>query len=97
MNLPDTITYYVEFVFPQLAVKHNWPIRFDHCFRRVIYDQCFGGKWDKYIKPPAYKNMTDNQLESCITICLSIVDEPSLMTEFNTQSLLWRSHDKSNF
>lgn len=90
MNLKDQITYYVEFVFPQLAIQHNWPIRFDHCFRRVIYDNCLGGKWSDIISSPAIKHLSIQQLQLCVDICELIIDDPPLLIRLNNQSLAWR-------
>lgn len=90
MNYTDTITYYVEFVFPMLASKYNWPIRFDHCFRRVIYDICVGDKWNTKVQSPANKNMTVEQLKRCVSICIELVENPQLMMEYNNRSLAWR-------
>lgn len=90
MTLKDQLTYYVEFVFPQIAVKYNWPIRFDHCFRRVLYDTLCQDKWDKHIASPAINNMTPTQLQDCVTICRSIVWKPETMIELNNLSLGYR-------
>jgi hypothetical protein len=90
MNPKDEITYYVEFVLPSLAIKYKWPIRFDHCFRRVIYDTLCQSKWDDHIPAPAIHNMTHTQLIDCLTICKSIIHKPDCLPELNTLSLGYR-------
>ena len=35
----------VKRVLPALAKEENWPIRFDHCFARVVLDNTFGRCW----------------------------------------------------
>ena len=91
MTSKDEITYYVEFVFPSLSIKHKWPIRFDHCFRRVIYDTLCQDRWDKHITKPAINNMTPAQLADCLTICRSIVYKPETLLELNNLSLSYRN------
>jgi hypothetical protein len=91
MNLKDELTYYVEFVFPLMAVKHNWPIRFDHCFRRVIYDNCVGDVWSSTIPAPAQDNLSTEQLEKCIELCKQILENPPLLRVLNNKSLSYRA------
>jgi hypothetical protein len=90
MSPKDELTYYVEFVFPSLAVKYKWPIRFNHCFRRVVYDTLCQDRWDKHIAKPAIDNMTPIQLVDCLTICKSIVRKPETLPELNQLSLGYR-------
>ncbi|MBV9308115.1 MAG: hypothetical protein JOZ45_18360 [Acidobacteriaceae bacterium] len=32
---------WIERVLPQIAKEQQWPIRFDHCFKRICLDNAF--------------------------------------------------------
>ena len=81
---------YVEETFPFVAKRYGWPIRFNHCFRRVIYDTLCQDRWDKHIASPAIDNMTPIQIVDCLTICDSIMQSPDSLIELNNLSLSYR-------
>lgn len=61
---------------PQMAKNHDpsqskWSVTLDHCFARIILDNAIGKgqqQWDKVIKPPAIRNMSEEQLRSAISL-----------------------------
>lgn len=60
---------------PSLAKKKDpsqkkWPVQLDHCFARIILDNAIGKDkpWNQVLKSPAYKNMTQTQLEDAIAL-----------------------------
>ncbi|KAL8849441.1 MAG: hypothetical protein Q9221_005573 [Calogaya cf. arnoldii] len=66
---------------PALAVFKSpaqkiWPVHLDHCFARIILDNAIGidRPWTSKLASPAMKNMTPEQLESCITLGKAIAD-----------------------
>lgn len=85
------LNVYVEEVFPQLSIKHKWPIRFDHCFRRVIYDNVYGKKWCESIPAPVIKNISLDDLETAISLCRFILSNPDELVKLNNKSLAWRN------
>jgi len=82
---------YVEETFPFVAKRYGWPIRFNHCFRRVVYDTLCQDRWDKHVVPPAIDNMTPIQIIDCLTICKSIMQSPNCLIELNNLSLSYRT------
>jgi O-6-methylguanine DNA methyltransferase len=49
----------------------KWSVTLDHCFARIILDNTVGegqDQWDKRLKKPAVKNMSDEQLLAAIEL-----------------------------
>lgn len=86
----EALNDYFNEVFPRLAEKYNWSVQFNHCFRRIVYDTLFQDKWSNHIEGPVINNMTDIQVNDCLTICRSIVWKPDSIIELNNQSLKYR-------
>ena len=89
---------YMELVGQRLprAAKEgrDWPIRFDHCFARVILDHLFQGQWYDHIdrrKGAAYRQLRADQLERAIDLGRQILEGPDdVLGHMNAQSLRWR-------
>ena len=79
-------------VLPLLARSNNlnWPIQEDHCFQRIVLDTICGGVWYDHLSRPAYKNLTDDQLQRAVDLCQSIVSGQVDLHKLNQQSLAWR-------
>lgn len=77
-------------VLPALAKARGYPIRFDHCFMRVILDHLFQDCWYNHLKKPAINNMTEEQLRQAIEIARGIRDNILDVVELNNASLIWR-------
>ena len=75
---------------PAIARKKRWPVRFDHCFQRILLDNAVGGRWYDYIASPAYKNATDTQLQTAIALGKQAVLGQQDLSELNRKSLIWR-------
>ena len=73
-----------------MAPAQRWPIRFDHCFRRVFLDHAMQGRWDRTVRRPAIRHMTDDGLHRAIELAESVVAAPHRLPELNQQSLAWR-------
>lgn len=48
---------------PQLAAERRWPVRFDHCFQRILLDNAVAGAWRDVIPAPAYRMLP---MRSCL-------------------------------
>ena len=78
-------------MLPDLAVKRKWPIRFNHCFQRVMLDAACGGCWYDHIpRRPAYRYASDTILLSAVRFAESAANEALDLNAYNIQSLLWR-------
>ena len=73
------------------AAHEHWPVRADHCFLRIAYDNAVGAKWDTLVAKPAWSNLTLKALEAAIATLVRIGAEgrPAL-DELNSRSLGWR-------
>lgn len=80
-----------KMTLPNLAVKRKWPIRYDHCFQRVMLDAACGGCWYDHISQrPAYRCASDLILESAVYLAESVASEVIDLNKLNLQSLRWR-------
>ena len=75
---------------PSMAADQRWPIRYDHCFMRVCLDTALGCRWDRVVRRPAIRNMTDAQLAAAVQVAESIAREPGLLAGLNKASLQLR-------
>ena len=57
---------YQTLVNDTLPATYTQPIRFNHCFGRVVLDWLFGDVWYGHVERPAYRNLTADQLRGCI-------------------------------
>ena len=54
---------------PALAAGRRWPVRFDHCFQRILLDAACGGRWmDHVAGRPAYKAIDGEKLAAAVDL-----------------------------
>ncbi len=77
---------------PRLARggRPDWPVQEDHCFQRIVLDHLCSGVWYDHLAKPAYKNMTQDQLQQAIGLCRRIISDDVDLKRLNQQSLMWR-------
>ena len=97
----DLIATYMNLtkkVLPLLAGsdEHNWPIREDHCFQRIVLDTICGGVWYDYLSRPAYKHLTNDQARRAVKLCQDIAEGRANLDQLNQQSLAWRGKSKNS-
>lgn len=80
-----------ENVLPALARDGGWPIRLDHCFKRICLDYAFGGVWYEHLHRPAERYLTGAALLRA-TQCAEdlLLRGPDLLRERNLESLGFR-------
>lgn len=89
-------TRYLELtnqVLPELARQRQFPVKYNHCFQRIVLDNLFGCCWYEVLrgKDPAYKQLTEAQLERAIAIAESMTSQTDEHTyQLNQNSLGWR-------
>ena len=85
-------------VLPELAIAKKFPVRFNHCFQRIILDNLFDRCWYEVLdrnRTPAYKQLTEAQLEQAIALANQMIIQPTAyLHQLNQNSLNWRG--KSN-
>lgn len=77
-------------VMPAMATQAGWPVRFDHCFRRIVLDHICGGVWYDHIARPAVRNLTPDQATRAADLAEAIVAGDADLAALNRQSLVWR-------
>ena len=72
------------------AWEPGWPVRFDHCFARILLDTSFGEPWRDAIKPPAWKNTPAHALKRAIVTGEAVLAEEADLHALNRESLRLR-------
>lgn len=67
-----------------------YPVKYNHCFIRIILDQLCQDCWYNHISKPAIYNMTNEQLSKAIELAKVIIKHPEICWVWNMQSLKWR-------
>lgn len=76
---------------PALAAKREWPVRYDHCFQRILLDAATGGVWyDTIAGRPAYAHAEDAVLVEAVALAEAVADGRADLSALNEQSLAWR-------
>lgn len=76
---------------PALSAARSWPIRYDHCFQRVLLDTACGGCWyDHVAGRPAYRHAPDALLEAAVRLGTDLIDGTADLRELNARSLHYR-------
>ena len=75
---------------PAAAAGRGWPVRFDHCFQRILLDHAAGGPWRYAIAAPAWRHATEAQLQRAIALGEAALAGEADLAALNRQSLAWR-------
>lgn len=97
-KLQDSWKTMFQKALPEAATSKSpsqpkWPVHVDHCFARIILDKVVGGgkaPWMTVIKSPAYKNMSEEQLEDAIKLGEDILSGHADLVELDEESLMVR-------
>lgn len=80
-----------ETVLPALAREQRWPIRLDHCFKRICLDHAFGGVWYDFLPRPAERHLQGIALERAVACAVEIAAEGRrVLDQRNAASLRYR-------
>lgn len=81
-------------ILPQMAKEQKWPIRWDHCFQRIVLDNAFEGCWYSHLdrkKGPAIKQISIEALGRAVELAQQMeVDGVDIVLELDAHSLAWR-------
>ena len=76
---------------PAVAAARRWPVRFDHCFARILLDNACGGVWyDHVAKRPAYTNADGAVLAEAVALGEAALAGSADLALLNKRSLDWR-------
>ena len=79
-------------VLPMMTsdTKLKWPVKYDHCFQRIVLDNICNGCWYDFLNRPAYKNLSNSQALKAIKLCEDIISGEADLHTLNRKSLKWR-------
>ena len=79
----------VEQRLPAEAARRSreWPVRFDHCFARILLDNVHGRPWREVVPPPAWRNVDPERLERAIELGEDILENRADLHHLNRISL----------
>lgn len=80
-----------ETELPALAKLRHWPLRLDHCFKRVCLDWACNDCWYAHIRRPAERHLEGETLMRAVRCAEDLLaGDLALLGERNAQSLHWR-------
>jgi len=80
-----------EQVLPALAQEHRWPIRLDHCFKRICLDHAFRDVWYNHLRRPAERHLSGEPLTRAIQCAEDLASNGlPVLLERNDASLRYR-------
>ena len=80
-----------EQLLPQRAREQRWPLRLDHCFKRVCLDHAFGDVWYRHLNKPAERHISGEPLLRALRCAEDLLaDNGTLLKQRNRESLRWR-------
>ncbi len=91
-ELRDQYLQLINHRLPEKAKQVSMPVRFNHCFARIVLDNLFEGCWYEHLsrKTPAYKQLNEKQLMQAIAIARNMLTNPKTAIQLNQNSLRWR-------
>lgn len=80
-----------EEVLPALAREQGWPIRFDHCFKRICLDHAFGDVWYNHLPRPAERHIGGEPLRLAVACAEELLAQGlAVLHERDAASLRFR-------
>ncbi|KLE35845.1 hypothetical protein [Aurantiacibacter luteus] len=72
---------------PAVAAERGWPVRFDHCFQRILLDNAVGRPWREVIAAPAYREAPDEVLAQAVALGEAALAGSADLAALNRRSL----------
>ena len=77
-----------ETLLPTRARTLHWPIRLDHCFKRITLDHATSDIWYNHIPRPAERHLTGTHLDRALAAAESLLAaDRALLDQLNRASL----------
>ncbi|MEM8770314.1 MAG: GCN5-related N-acetyltransferase [Pseudomonadota bacterium] len=80
----------VDVTLPEAAKRRTWPVRYNHCFARILLDCAVGAPWRTAIEPPAWRRAPTPLLARAIALGEDCLSGAADLHELNRQSLAFR-------
>ena len=80
-----------EELLPAHARQERWPIRLDHCFKRICLDYAFQDVWYKHLQRPAERHLGGEALRRAVNCAEELAaGGTELLRTRDAASLVWR-------
>ena len=80
-----------EHELPARAQAEAWPIRLDHCFKRICLDHAFGDVWYNLLARPAERHLAGEALDRALGCAEALlIGDRALLDERDDASLRYR-------
>lgn len=91
-RLKELLRHQANVAFPAAARAGKYPIIYNHCFLRVVYDNLFGEKWQRVLgdKKPAIHQLDETQLRRATEIGQRLIADRAACETMNRKSLEYR-------
>jgi hypothetical protein len=86
-QLQEEYLQYINQILPEISKSGVYPVIHNHCWARIVLDNICGKVWYDVIAKPAYKNLSEVQLEQAIAMTKQIVGNPEYAHDLNSRSL----------
>ena len=80
----------VEEELPAAAAHKRWPVRFDHCFARILLDNALNAPWRTVVKAPAWRHMPPDALADAIALGEAALRDEADLHALHNRSLVLR-------
>lgn len=78
-------------VLPERAdASDRYPVRLDHCFKRIAFDLATGTRWDEVVDRPFHANAPLSQLRSARALLEVMAGSAAATRALNAKSLSFR-------
>ncbi len=83
--------YLTEVALPERARAERWPLRNDHCFKRVCLDFAVEDVWYRHVRKPAERHIAGEALDRAVRCAEELLREgEGLLRQRNRESLQHR-------
>jgi deoxyadenosine/deoxycytidine kinase len=86
------VSRYKQLLNQVLPASFTKPVRYNHCFNRIVLDWLFQDVWYHHLnqQKTAISQLNDAQLQQMIERMEQWLQNPDLLISDNRQSLTWR-------
>lgn len=91
-RLVDNLGRICDDELPDMAQTGDWPVRFDHCFRRLVYDAACDDEWYDHVDGDSFVDdaETEQLVRALEHAARLLYDKESYAWQLQEMSLLWR-------
>ena len=95
-TMQELIVEYKNLLNTYLPGRYTYPVRFNHCFNRIVLDWLFDDCWYNHLdtKKTAVSQLSEQQLRSAVDRMNRWMEDQQLLIADNKRSLLFRKRQR---